>query len=358
MSPSREEAAFLAAIAENPDDPAYRLVFADWLEERGDPRGEWLRDPKLAPWMGLECEHPLRRLMESISFPNLALNHRQALAAIGELGPRGEEAVPRLVELLPRSDFPTLLSKTLGKIGRSAVKPLIEMLSSDDPFAPPIAALTLGRIGHAAIEALPILIEGASGKHGSSRIAFRERSIEAIGMIGPAAASAIPVLIDATTDRELYIRWLAADALGLVGYHEDSLQALIKLLTDPARGVQSAAIRAIGRFGSRSLPALPVLTSLCRRADPYVQEAVCEALGSIGPEASVLIPELLNFLESTNNYLRLKAALALAKLGYEDQIVEETLQVLASHRDISVAKIAQTELDRLRADADDESTPA
>ena len=30
--------AFLQAIRENPDDDAPRLIYADWLEERGDPR--------------------------------------------------------------------------------------------------------------------------------------------------------------------------------------------------------------------------------------------------------------------------------------------------------------------------------
>jgi uncharacterized protein (TIGR02996 family) len=31
---------FLRAILEHPDDPVTRLAYADWLEERGDPRGE------------------------------------------------------------------------------------------------------------------------------------------------------------------------------------------------------------------------------------------------------------------------------------------------------------------------------
>jgi uncharacterized protein (TIGR02996 family) len=38
-----EERAFLMAILERPDDDARKLVYADWLEERGDPRGEYLR---------------------------------------------------------------------------------------------------------------------------------------------------------------------------------------------------------------------------------------------------------------------------------------------------------------------------
>jgi uncharacterized protein (TIGR02996 family) len=35
--------AFLGAILAEPDDDTPRLVYADWLEERGDPRGEFIR---------------------------------------------------------------------------------------------------------------------------------------------------------------------------------------------------------------------------------------------------------------------------------------------------------------------------
>jgi uncharacterized protein (TIGR02996 family) len=38
-----DDRAFLRAIRANPGDPARRLVYADWLEERGDARGEFLR---------------------------------------------------------------------------------------------------------------------------------------------------------------------------------------------------------------------------------------------------------------------------------------------------------------------------
>jgi uncharacterized protein (TIGR02996 family) len=38
-----EESAFLDAVRTNPEDIATRLVYADWLEERGDARGEYLR---------------------------------------------------------------------------------------------------------------------------------------------------------------------------------------------------------------------------------------------------------------------------------------------------------------------------
>ena len=38
-----DDAAFLAAIRADPTDDLARLVYADWLDERGDPRGAYLR---------------------------------------------------------------------------------------------------------------------------------------------------------------------------------------------------------------------------------------------------------------------------------------------------------------------------
>jgi uncharacterized protein (TIGR02996 family) len=43
--------AFLDAVVSVPDDVAPRLMYADWLEERGDPRGEFIRvQCELAAW--------------------------------------------------------------------------------------------------------------------------------------------------------------------------------------------------------------------------------------------------------------------------------------------------------------------
>jgi uncharacterized protein (TIGR02996 family) len=38
-----DDEAFIRAIVDNPGDDAPRLIYADWLDERGDPRGEYLR---------------------------------------------------------------------------------------------------------------------------------------------------------------------------------------------------------------------------------------------------------------------------------------------------------------------------
>src|SRR5262245_12456619 len=41
--PMNEDYSFLRAIFHQPNDDAQRLIYADWLEERGDPRAEFLR---------------------------------------------------------------------------------------------------------------------------------------------------------------------------------------------------------------------------------------------------------------------------------------------------------------------------
>jgi uncharacterized protein (TIGR02996 family) len=59
MDPKKEPAiedAFLQSILENPDDDSVRLIFADWLMERDDPRGEFIR---------IQCE--LARLQEPLA---------------------------------------------------------------------------------------------------------------------------------------------------------------------------------------------------------------------------------------------------------------------------------------------------
>ena len=70
---SHEEEGFVNAVAREPDDDVLRLVYADWLEEQGDPRAELVRvQVELA-----RRDVPLRRRTE------LRLRERQLLAEFG-----------------------------------------------------------------------------------------------------------------------------------------------------------------------------------------------------------------------------------------------------------------------------------
>jgi uncharacterized protein (TIGR02996 family) len=49
-----EDEPFLQAIVASPEDDAPRLIYADWLEERGDPRGEFIRTQVALARMGMD----------------------------------------------------------------------------------------------------------------------------------------------------------------------------------------------------------------------------------------------------------------------------------------------------------------
>jgi uncharacterized protein (TIGR02996 family) len=62
-----ENRALLKAVREAPDNEIARLVYADWLEERGDPRGPYLRlDTDVSKMRRREkgCRSALERLIE------------------------------------------------------------------------------------------------------------------------------------------------------------------------------------------------------------------------------------------------------------------------------------------------------
>jgi len=60
----QDSVAFHRLIAAAPDDDAPRLVYADWLEERGDPRGTFVRVQ--CALARLPADHPRRRELEQV----------------------------------------------------------------------------------------------------------------------------------------------------------------------------------------------------------------------------------------------------------------------------------------------------
>src|SRR5262245_40796445 len=121
----KDEAAFVAAVAADPADESLKLVFADWLEERGDPRGAWLRDKQLRPWMGPAFQSP----------------------------------VPALVEALTRNRRVLAVRRACARVGEPAAAPLAELLKHRSPRVRTQAALCLRKIGQGAKAAVPALLE-------------------------------------------------------------------------------------------------------------------------------------------------------------------------------------------------------
>lgn len=70
---AHDESPFIDAIVENPQDDHLRLVYADWLEEHGDRRCDYLR---------MECEFAELARKISPDYPELANASRERLAEL------------------------------------------------------------------------------------------------------------------------------------------------------------------------------------------------------------------------------------------------------------------------------------
>src|SRR5262245_12193413 len=62
-----DEASFLTAIAAAPNDTNLPLIFADWLDDQGDPRGQWIRNWSVRQWMMPTYENPVPKILESLA---------------------------------------------------------------------------------------------------------------------------------------------------------------------------------------------------------------------------------------------------------------------------------------------------
>jgi uncharacterized protein (TIGR02996 family) len=161
--------AFLEAILEAPQDDTPRLIYADWLEEHGDPRGEFIRlQCRLASkdeddpfWSGLEArerqllvEHeadwlgPLHSLLKRWTFrrgflddvtlaAGLYLDHADALRRVRtlrriEVDLTEFQPLPATLEYFPESVARENIALPLGFRGRRLVVALREANDWDD----------------------------------------------------------------------------------------------------------------------------------------------------------------------------------------------------------------------------------
>jgi HEAT repeat protein len=114
--------------------------------------------------------------------------------------------------------------------------------------------------------------------------------------MGPSAKAAVPGLAEAVVDRDLNVRYYAAEALEAVGPEaKAAVPALIKALgtfpggSPPLEGPQryyadtrSVAAEALGAIGPGAREAVPALRKALKDPDPSVRSAAAEALKRIG----------------------------------------------------------------------------
>jgi uncharacterized protein (TIGR02996 family) len=332
-------AGFLAAIRATPDDPTPRLVFSDWLEERGDPRAPWLREPDLWPWMAPDLHDPLPALLAELQAEDRSRRH-SATGLLLRLGPAASDvarhwirenkdrhyqvdAIIRAVpptNLRPVVDLVSILQTSTiwvehwlaiidlghhGPAAGSAVGALIGLLEAADyeqaTGGGADICRTLARIGQPAGEAIPTLIKLARGGLFESR-----EAAEALGRLVPlcpddffAHPEWFTILrgfligqwnipnIASTAARLLRQRRLAAEWL-----LNDLIEALRKPPSGDSHEIRYEIALTLVAIGEEARDAVPTLRKVLEEYDLFVptggfanaaREAIRTALAALDP---------------------------------------------------------------------------
>jgi len=109
----------------------------------------------------------------------------------------------------------------------------------------------------------------------------------------------VPALIKRIQDSDKYVRYAAVEALESVEADEMIILALTEALKDTYKNTRMAAARALTRFGTTAILAVPALTESLKDTDKYVRAAAVEALGKIGMNATSAVPTLISMLTDT-----------------------------------------------------------
>jgi HEAT repeat protein len=201
---------------------------------------------------------------------NVFYLREQAAAALGEIGPHAEAAVPTLISLV-----------TDWKDGK------------DDCRCSSAAVVALGKIRSCEEASMRVLEEQIVGNNGLSALA-----IEALAEIGDPAGKSLPVLVGALEDRSYEVRIAAADAIRRIGGDTDATVAvLIECLgvmevpimftlrrfpgMQQGACIRARAATALGHLGSRAQDAIPALDKTLDDKFVTVREAAAEALRAI-----------------------------------------------------------------------------
>ncbi|HZU37548.1 MAG TPA: HEAT repeat domain-containing protein, partial [Gemmataceae bacterium] len=257
-----------------------------------------------------------------ITKPSLA---GAAAAALEQIGPAAEPAIPELIATLkhPQADARYQAAHALGRLASDApeVPPALARVMRDDKEDPLIRAEAIEALGQLGKAALPSLIDGLKLRLADLRAAAARN----LGRIAPLPPEAIKALAHVLADPEPAVRMASArvlsqaadQALPTIGELERALlmkgqtaevvdalaqalanlgdkgsAVLLKGLSAQSPAVRRGCARALGMTASLPTGAIHALTEAVNDTDEGVRVAAAEALGRLGPDAKAALPVL------------------------------------------------------------------
>lgn len=296
------------------------------LEENlwGSPWKTRLSIVKIFSQMG---EEALEVLLRCLGDPEREIQ-REALRALGNLGPRASSALPELVELLSQDSLKNDLVQTFRKIGPQALSALLGALKENNPYLRKEALWAIGRVGSGNFPGFSRLFDSLRDPHRD----VRRQAIMALERLKAPLSMVLPRLIESLKDPDPLVR---EEVLRTLGRWEprptSAIPSMAILLKDKNPSVRSRASWALGRMGREALaPLIKVLKS----SSIAEKEGAVIALGNLGQEGLKTLIKEMEEAQGTGKYWFI---LSLVERGREGI---NPLKKALNHRDFSTSLAA------------------
>ena len=192
------------------------------------------------------------------------------------------------------------------------------------------------------------LVPAIAGKIGSSSVDSRIAALGILELLGPDAKPAVPAIAKALQDRNRFVRWGAARALGRIGATKNGVfEGLGEQLSDDDLDVAGAAARALEDCGRDALPAVPALAKALARDDPTLRLSLLFALRAVGPDersAATVVPAIAVALNAPQARVRREVPPVLAMYGPKAKTAVPALKALLDDPDAEVRQSASEAL--------------
>ncbi len=309
-----EEAGFWNALAEAPEDEVPRLIFADWLEERNDPRGPLLRERRFWRYLNADCRDPVQTVLMVLD-ASPTEHSKWLLQAAAMVG------APLAPALLERCRDAKLsgnagAAQLLAALPSDCLLPLLPDLIAILPRHGEALAPALAQLGAEAVAAVPALLEAER-----TRAIGRQTFAQTIASIGPPAGS--PAVVARLVDlfcEEKQGDPRAAIASALVAVALPCLEAVLGTILERAPAHFSTLT---WKLVPEKKPAPAALSKALRSTDQCVRWGAACALARESPEAA--LPHLMDALRRAVTPLLQPVVRAMQGLN---QKVDEALPLL------------------------------
>jgi HEAT repeat protein len=263
-------------------------------------------------------------------------SQRNSAAILGGMGPKASSAVKPLTQLLHSQDPGTrreaiFALASISTDDADAIAPELIQTLQDKRFPyPASAAYALGRL---RVKTAANALKAALTEHKDPLVslAIACALIEIDPHNEENATLALPHVRVATQNPQPEIRREAAIALGRVGRHAKEIVPLLKQgLSDKDPTVRRQCLVALAEYGPESAAAIPDIIKTLGHGRPDIRSVACYALGRIGISSDTALDSLTRLLHSRDAHERTLAAWALVRISPDEETKRIAMPFLAA----------------------------